>query len=145
MTNRSDPGPDGITRTDDNEPRYGLWPFVLPFVVYMLIASRAPSLDPASIDDAAVNQYFYLVIAQVVVAAGLVLISSSRGCVNFHFESTFGVSLPESWELFYGWACLPWDWNRKPSIWLGWAIGCPNGLVLIHSFRSLTPRADWFF
>ncbi len=86
MTNSSEQNPADNFPINDNEPQQGIWPFVLPFVVYMLIASRAPSLDPASIDDAAVNQYFYLVIAQVVVAAGLVLFFIKSWLREFPFR-----------------------------------------------------------
>ncbi|MEM9413073.1 MAG: CAAX prenyl protease-related protein [Planctomycetota bacterium] len=48
-------------------------PFVLPFVLYMLIASRSPSLGPESIDDVEVNQYFYIVIAQLIATVAITI------------------------------------------------------------------------
>ena len=49
-----------------------VWPYILPFIAFMVIASRSPNVGPESVDDIAVNQYFQLVIVQVVVAVGLV-------------------------------------------------------------------------
>ena len=63
-----------------------VWPFVLPFLAYMLIASRAPSLTPESIDDAAVTGYLGTVILQVIVTLGLVLFFLKRYLADFPFR-----------------------------------------------------------
>ena len=49
------------------------WAYVLPFLAFMVIAMRYPDLQKDSIDDADVDWYFYLVVAQVVVCSGLVV------------------------------------------------------------------------
>ena len=46
--------------------------YVLPFLAFMVIAMLYPDVQEDSIDDSAVDWYFYLVIAQVVVCTGLV-------------------------------------------------------------------------
>ena len=61
-------------------------PFVLPFIVFMVIASRSPELGPASIDDVAVNGYFYLVIVQVVVALALLVFFWRKYLQQFPFR-----------------------------------------------------------
>ena len=63
-----------------------IWPFVVPFVAYMLIASRAPALTHESIDDVSVSWYFYLVVTQVIVTIGLVLYWMRRYLTEFPFK-----------------------------------------------------------
>ncbi len=62
--------PSGNSTNGSHEP--SVWAFVLPLVVFLAMASRYPILQPESIDDVAVRNYFYLVIAQVMVCGGLV-------------------------------------------------------------------------
>lgn len=69
---------------EKSEP--SIWPFVLPFAVYMLIAMRTPDLQPDSIDDVAVRGYLFLVIAQVVVSGVLVLFFLKRILAEFPFR-----------------------------------------------------------
>lgn len=62
------------------------WAFVLPFLAYMLIASRTPELTPASIDDVSVGWYFRLVIIEVIVTIALLLYWSRRILATFPFR-----------------------------------------------------------
>ena len=61
--------------------------FILPFVVFMAIGSRAPSIDATTaVDDIAVNNYFYLVIIQVLVALGLTVFFARHYLREFPFK-----------------------------------------------------------
>jgi hypothetical protein len=42
------------------------WPYILPFAVLMLIASRTPEITSESVDDVAVINYFWLIVIQVI-------------------------------------------------------------------------------
>lgn len=63
-----------------------IWPFVIPFVAYMLIASRAPALTHESIDDAAVTGYIWIVVFQVIATVALVLFCLRRYLADFPFR-----------------------------------------------------------
>lgn len=63
-----------------------VWPFVVPFVAYMVIASRAPSLTHESIDDVSVDGYFNLVIVQVVVTIALIVFWLKNYLAEFPFR-----------------------------------------------------------
>ena len=61
---------DSSDTKDSWEPN--VWAYLLPFMANMLLAMRfTPDLGPESIDDVSVNTYFYLVIAQVVIAIAI--------------------------------------------------------------------------
>ena len=61
--------------------------YILPFVIFMLLASRSPSIDAqTAADDIAVNNYFYLVIAQVVALVGLVIFFCRQYLKEFPFR-----------------------------------------------------------
>lgn len=55
----------------DNEP--AAWPYIAPFVVFMIIAMRSPNIGPNAVDDVGIQNYFYLIITQVFVALALVV------------------------------------------------------------------------
>jgi CAAX prenyl protease-like protein len=84
---RDDFQPAGRSANSTNEPHEpSVWVFVLPLVTFLVMASRYPVLQPESIDDVAVCNYFYLVIAQVIVCGGLVTYSLPKVLRAFPFK-----------------------------------------------------------
>ena len=70
-------------QNDQQEP--AAWPFIIPFVAFMAIASRSPNVTGA-VDDVAVRDYLYLVITQVVVGTAIIVYCLRKYLREFPFR-----------------------------------------------------------
>lgn len=105
--------------------------FILAFIVNMLIAMRfSPELGAESIDDYAVNTYFYLVIVQVCIAAAICFFFCKTILKEFPFRVDF-------WSVIVGVAGF--------FLWIGicW-LGIEPGLFKLIGAESWFPERVGF-